>query len=114
MTDCFAGDRRTNREWMLAGDWYIADDPENARRAQGAVPLAERYRVASIEDERAALPILAELIGDLGEDAFIKSPLYVDYGDHITIGARMSVNSDLTSRRSGSGTTVRSVRTCSC
>ncbi len=96
MTDHFAGDRRTNRERMLAGDWYIADDPENARRAQRAVRLAERYRIASIEDERAALPILAELIGHLGEDAFIKPPLHVDYGEHISIGARTFVNVNLT------------------
>ena len=96
MTDYFAGDPRTNRERMLAGDWYIADDPENGRRAQRAVRLAERYRVASIEDERAALPIVAELIGDLGEGAFIKPPLYVDYGDHITIGARTFANYNLT------------------
>lgn len=96
MTDHFAGDARTNRERMLAGDWYIADDPENGRRAQRAVQLAERYRVASIEDERAALPILAELIGNLGEDAFIKPPLHVDYGEHISIGARTFVNFNLT------------------
>ena len=96
MSDHFAGDRRTNRERMLAGDWYIADDPENARRAQRAVQLAERYRVASIEDERAALPILAQLIGSLGEDAFIKPPLHVDYGDHITVGARTFANFNLT------------------
>lgn len=96
MTDYFAGDQRTNRERMLAGDWYIADDAENGRRAQRALQLAERYRVASIEDERAAVPILAELIGHLGEDAVIKPPLYVDYGDHITIGARTFANYNLT------------------
>ncbi len=96
MTEYFADDPRTNRERMLAGDWYVADDPENARRAHRAVRLAERYRQASIEDERTALPILAELIGSLGEGAFIKPPLYVDYGDHITIGARTFANYNLT------------------
>jgi maltose O-acetyltransferase len=33
-TDYFAGDQRTNSERMLAGDFYIADDPESGRRAQ--------------------------------------------------------------------------------
>ncbi|MCU1473549.1 sugar O-acetyltransferase [Amnibacterium sp.] len=96
MSDPFPGDARTNRERMLAGDWYIADDPENARRAQRAVRLAERYRIASIEDERTALSILAELLGHLGEDAFVKPPLHVDYGDHLSIGARTFVNVNLT------------------
>jgi maltose O-acetyltransferase len=96
MTDHFAGDPRTNRQRMLAGDWYIADDPESAQRAQRAVRLAEQYRQASLDDEQAARPILAELIGSLGEDAFIKPPLHVDYGDHITVGARTFANYNLT------------------
>jgi maltose O-acetyltransferase len=96
MTDPFPGDGRTNRERMLAGDWYIADDPESARRAQRAVRLAERYRLTSIEDERAALPILAELVGFLGDGAFVKPPLHVDYGDHLSIGARTFINFNLT------------------
>ena len=41
MTDHFAGDPRTNRERMLAGDLYIADDPESGRLAQRAVRLAD-------------------------------------------------------------------------
>ena len=32
----FAGDARTNRERMLAGDWYVSDDPDNARIAAHA------------------------------------------------------------------------------
>lgn len=96
MPNYFEGDPRTNRERMLAGDWYIADDPENARRAQRAVQLAERYRLAALEDEAAAVPILAELLGGLGEGAFIKPPLYVDYGDHLTVGARTFANYNLT------------------
>jgi maltose O-acetyltransferase len=54
MTDHFAGDPRTDRERMPAGDRCIADDPENARRAQRPVRRAERYHLASIEDEAAA------------------------------------------------------------
>jgi maltose O-acetyltransferase len=80
---------------MLAGDPYIADDPESARRARRAVQLADAYHRASIEDEQSARPILAELLGPLGEGAFIKSPLFVDYGEHISLGARSFVNYNL-------------------
>lgn len=97
MEDHFAGDPRSNRERMLAGDLYLGgDDPESARRMQRAVRLADAYRRAAIEDEAAALPILAELLGDLGEGAFIKPPLYVDYGENITMGARAFANYNLT------------------
>lgn len=96
MQDYFADDPRSNRERMLAGDLYIADDPENARRAQRAVRLAHEYHSASIRDEAAALPVLADLLGELGEGAFIKPPLFVDYGENITVGARTFVNYNLT------------------
>lgn len=83
------------RERMLAGDLYIADDPENARRAQRGVQLADAYHRASVTDESAARPILVELLGYLGEGAFVKPPLFVDYGEHISIGARTFVNYNL-------------------
>jgi len=94
--DHFAGDPRTNRERMLAGDLYVSDDPENARRAQRGVRLAHAYHQAAITDEVGARPILAELLGSLGADAVVKPPLYVDYGEHISIGARSFVNYNLT------------------
>ena len=94
--DHFAGDGRSNRERMLAGDLYVADDPESARLAQRAVRLADAYHRAAVEDEAAARPLLEELLGSLGEDAFVKPPLFVDYGENIRIGARTFVNYNLT------------------
>ncbi|WP_163541002.1 sugar O-acetyltransferase [Occultella kanbiaonis] len=91
----FAGDPRTNRERMLAGDLYIADDPENARLAQRAVRLQEAYRRACAEDEESARAILTELLGTLGEAAFVKAPLFVDYGENLHIGARTFINYNL-------------------
>ncbi|MEU3899021.1 sugar O-acetyltransferase [Streptomyces sp. NPDC045251] len=95
-TDHFAGDSRSNLERMQAGDLYIADDPEIARRQQRAVRLAARYQAAYAQDAGAAGPILAELLGSLGVDAHVRPPLYVDYGSNITIGARTFVNYNLT------------------
>ncbi|GAB4100347.1 sugar O-acetyltransferase [Sinomonas halotolerans] len=92
----FAGDPRTNRERMLAGELYISDDPESARRAQRAVQLADAYHRAAVADEGLARPLLAELLGELGEGAFIKPPLYVDYGEQIFVGARTFINYNLT------------------
>lgn len=95
-TDHFAHDPRTNLERMQAGDLYIADDPEIARRQQRAVRLAARYQAAFAEDAGAARPLLEELLGSLGEQAEVRPPLYVDYGSNITIGARTFVNYNLT------------------
>jgi maltose O-acetyltransferase len=95
-TDYFADDPRTNLERMLAGDLYIADDPEIARRQQRAMRLAARYQDAFIEDAGKARPILADLLESVGEGVEVRPPLYVDYGSNITIGARTFVNYHLT------------------
>ncbi|ASU80813.1 sugar O-acetyltransferase [Actinopolyspora erythraea] len=94
--DYFADDPRTNLERMAAGDHYIADDPEFGRRQQRAVRLAARYRDAYVEDPDAARPVLAELLGSLGEEAHLRPPLHVDYGSNISLGARTFVNYNLT------------------
>lgn len=96
MTDCFEGDPRTNRERMLAGDLYVADDPENERRAQRAARLADAYLRATLAADSAARGLLEALLGHLGPDAIIKPPLFVDYGENLRVGARTFVNTNLT------------------
>jgi maltose O-acetyltransferase len=84
-------DTRTQRERMLAGDPYVADDPELARDSLRAVMLVKRFN-----DSEPSRPvrwqILDELLGSLGEDSEIRPPFYCDYGYQIHIGARTFVN----------------------
>ncbi|OLT53301.1 sugar O-acetyltransferase [Cellulosimicrobium sp. CUA-896] len=94
--DHFAGDPRTNRERMLAGDLYIADDPENERLHRRGVRLADDYYRADVAGDPGARRLLAELLGSLGEGAHINPPLFVDYGENIHVGARTFVNYHLT------------------
>ena len=96
MKDYFAGDPRTNRERMLAGDLYVADDPESGRIAQRAVRLADAYHGAEIDGDPAARDLLGQLVGHLGEGAYVKPPLSVDYGENISLGDRVFVNYNLT------------------
>ncbi len=96
MTDHFAGDPRTNRERMLAGDLYIADDPDIAEAQQRAVRLTARYQAAYAEDADAARPVLTELLGGLGAGAHIRPPLFVDDGAYITVGEDTFINYSLT------------------
>ncbi|WP_371749604.1 sugar O-acetyltransferase [Streptomyces sp. NBC_01283] len=95
-TDYFADDPRTNLERMLAGDLYIADDPEIARRQRLAMRLAARYQEVFLKDSGESRSVLAELLGSVGEDVEVRPPLYVDFGSNITIGARTFVNYHLT------------------
>jgi maltose O-acetyltransferase len=95
MADYFINDPRTNRERMLAGDLYVADDPESERLAQRGARLADEYHRAVLAGEPTARALLAELVGTLGDGAFIKPPFFVDYGENIHIGARTFANYNL-------------------
>ncbi|MGG7507942.1 sugar O-acetyltransferase [Plantibacter sp. YIM 135249] len=96
MNDYFAGDDRTNRERMLAGDLYIADDPDSAAQALRGMRLTNAYATAYLQDPASARPILADLVGSLGENVDVRPPLAVDYGTYITIGDGTFINSNLT------------------
>ena len=71
----------------------VGDDPESARLMRRAAQLSHACHQAAIPDEAAARPILAELLGSLGEGAFDRPPLFADYGEHIRVGARSAAAS---------------------
>ncbi|HEX3361627.1 MAG TPA: sugar O-acetyltransferase [Solirubrobacterales bacterium] len=92
MADPFAGDPRSNRERMLAGDLYVAEDPELAAALRRGTRLADEYNALAPRDWEAAKEILVTLLGGVGEETWVRAPIYVDYGEHLTIGARTFVN----------------------
>ncbi|MFJ9685283.1 sugar O-acetyltransferase [Streptomyces bacillaris] len=77
---------------MLAGELYLADDPEIAADALRSALLTERFNATSAADPEARRAALAELLGELGEGAEIRPPLRVDYGHQIAVGPRTFVN----------------------
>ena len=85
-------DTRTQRERMLAGDLYIADDPELAAASLRAAELTKAFNDSSPADEAERRRILAELLGSLGEGTVVRPPFYCDYGSHTHVGARGFVN----------------------
>ena len=95
-TEYFAGDPRTNRERMLAGDYYIADDAESNAIAAEALRLTAQYYHAEANGLPDARGYLVRLLGSIGDDSYIKPPLHVDYGENIHIGDGVFINSDFT------------------
>ena len=85
-------DGRTQRERMLAGDLYIADDPELAAESLRARTLLEAFNRSSADAAGERDRILQELLGAFGTDSEIRPPFSCDYGHHIRIGARTFVN----------------------
>ncbi|PWW24366.1 maltose O-acetyltransferase [Geodermatophilus normandii] len=87
-----ADDPRTMRERMLAGDPYIADDPEIGEASAAALDLAAVYNATSARQRALRRQLLEQLLGAVGEDTEIRPPLYVDYGSNLRIGARSFAN----------------------
>jgi maltose O-acetyltransferase len=85
-------DEPTMRERMLAGELYIADDPELARDADRAQTLSHRLNSLDPGDGAARRALLTELLGAFGEDSHIQPPFRCDYGYQTFIGARTFAN----------------------
>jgi maltose O-acetyltransferase len=80
------------RERMLAGERYLADDPEIIADLDRAARLTERFNTSSAEDPEGRLAALRELLGSLGEEAWVRPPFHCDYGWQTHIGPRSFVN----------------------
>ena len=95
MTDSptpYAPDSRSMRGRMLAGDMYIADDPELARESERALRLMHRLNTMDPTDGAARRAVLTELLGAFGEDSEIRPPFRCDYGSQTFVGARTFAN----------------------
>lgn len=85
-------DERSMHERMLAGDLYLADDPEIVERYHRANELTSEFNATTAREGARRRGLLEELLGEIGEDTEIRPPLQVDYGSQIRIGARSFVN----------------------
>lgn len=84
----------TPKEKMLAGELYLADDPELTADYARAQSILASFNGARADDLTALTRHLRDLLGHLGEDAIIKPAFRCDYGFNITIGARTFINYD--------------------
>ncbi len=80
------------RERMLAGDPYLADDPELAEASSAALDLMDAYNATSARQAPQRRRLLESLLGSVGEGTEIRPPFHVDYGSHLSIGARCFAN----------------------
>jgi len=60
--------RPSQRDRMLAGELYLADDPELAADNLRALKLTREFNASDPADRQARLALLAELLGSVGGD----------------------------------------------
>ncbi|MGC5030209.1 sugar O-acetyltransferase [Micromonospora sp. DT229] len=83
---------RSMKERMLAGEPYLADDPDLIAEHLHALRLLERFNSAPADQRETSLAVLRDLLGDLGDQTWIRPPFHCDYGYNIRIGPRSFVN----------------------
>jgi maltose O-acetyltransferase len=84
----------TEKEKMLAGELYLASDPELTAERLRARRLTRLYNQTTEEEPARRLEILRELLGAVGEPVEIEPPFRCDYGSNIRIGDRFYANFD--------------------
>ena len=85
-------DGRSQRERMLAGDLYLADDPELIEMALRAARLQDEFNRAPSTDLARRQAVLGELLAAIGVGTVIRPPFFCDYGSHTRIGAGTFAN----------------------
>ncbi len=85
------------RERMLAGELYLADDPELEQDLMRAQALSHRINNGDTTDRDERSRLLTELLGAFGEDSVIRPPFRCDYGYQTFVGARTFANFGLIS-----------------
>lgn len=101
----------TQKERMLAGELYIADDPELVADAGRAAAWCDRYNRASTATAAARYALLVEGLGDAGRGATIRPPFHCDYGYNIYLDEGVFLNFgctvlDVVRVRIGAGTQI--------
>lgn len=83
---------RSEKEKMLAGEWFDPQAAELAADRRRAARLSRRLNVELDPDDGRYAEILHELCP--GCEGFIRAPFHCDYGYNIYIGAGSFVNFD--------------------
>lgn len=81
----------TERQKMLAGELYLANDPQLVAERKRAKALCHRYNQSVVELDQATL---RELLGR-ATDAYLEPPFFCDYGYNLTLGQRVYANHNL-------------------
>lgn len=82
----------TERDKMLAGEPYDASDPDLVLGRRRARELLRALNTSRDDERDERRRILGELLGAVGEGAWIEPPFACDYGRNIAIGDRVYFN----------------------
>jgi maltose O-acetyltransferase len=77
---------------MVAGEPYMADDPELIAGHLHAMDVLENYNDGLAREPADRARILDQLLGAFGPESNFRPPFYCDYGYNLRVGARTFAN----------------------
>jgi maltose O-acetyltransferase len=80
------------KDRMLSGELYLADDPELRADAVRCDALLARFNATRATDVDERRRILTDLLRELGEGTVIRPPLFMDYGYQTSVGSGTFIN----------------------
>ncbi len=83
---------KTQKQRMLAGELYTANDPELFADLQANQAWLDRFNLSAALDLAQRQALLREHLGRVGEGAFIRAPFHCDYAFNIRLGAGVFLN----------------------
>jgi maltose O-acetyltransferase len=83
---------RTEREKMVAGELYDAQDPELVAGRARARLLLKEYNATLPDEADRRRELAGRLFGRAGPGLWVEPPFYCDYGSNIYIGDRVYFN----------------------
>jgi len=83
---------KSEKDLMLAGEPYLASDPDLVRERRKARSLTRLYNATTEDEPDRRRAILVELLGSIGEPCEIEPPFRCDYGSLISIGPNFYAN----------------------
>ena len=86
------GEGRSEKEKMLAGALYRADDPALVAEFRRAERLLRAYNATGADEEERRRDLLCALLGSVGDGVQLRPPFHCDYGTNIRIGSNVFVN----------------------
>lgn len=87
-------DQRSQRERMLSGHLYKADDVDLVASRRTCQRLLDAFNATRADDDDARQELLRKLLGSFGTSSVILPRFQCDYGTNIAIGANTFVNYD--------------------
>jgi maltose O-acetyltransferase len=82
----------SEQDKMLRGELYLATAPELIAGRVRARRLCAELNASDAADVPRRTGLLAELLGAVGEGAWIEPPFHCDYGAQITLGDGVFIN----------------------